>query len=92
MNVNIEYKQVGSQDLTHITREHQGAGSCFINAKSNRQVGFEHIKCVSPMTFSQKLYQSHALVIAEELEQAIEENSLERINNLFDWVLETSSI
>ena len=31
----------------------------------------DHIERVSPTTFSQKLYQSHALEIAEEFEQAL---------------------
>ncbi len=45
------------------------------------------IKCVRPMNFPQKLYQFHALRIAEEYEQALEANSLEKIKNLIDKVL-----
>lgn len=45
------------------------------------------IKCVRPMSFPQKLYQFHALRIAEEYEQALEANSLEKIKNLIDKVL-----
>lgn len=48
----------------------------------------QHITCVIPMTFSQKLYQSHPLEIAEEYEQALEANSLHKINILFSKVLE----
>lgn len=48
----------------------------------------QHIKCVSPMTFSQKLYQTDELEIAEELEQALEANSLEKLKILLDKVLE----
>lgn len=44
----------------------------------------QHIKNVSPMTFSQKLYQLNAIEIAEEYEQAIEANSLEKIKILLD--------
>ena len=36
------------------------------------------------MIFSQKLYQFKELEIAEEFERAVEANSLEQINNLFD--------
>ncbi len=43
------------------------------------------------MTFSQKLYQSHALEIAEEFEQAIDANSLEKIKQLLDNVLDRGS-
>ncbi len=38
--------------------------------------------------FPQKLYQAHALEIAEEYEQAIDTNSLEKINKLLNKVLE----
>lgn len=48
----------------------------------------EYIRCVSPMTFSQKLYQTDELEIAEELEQALEANSLEKLKMLLDKVLE----
>ena len=41
------------------------------------------------MTFSQKLYQSHPLEIAEEFEQAIDANSLEKIKKILDKVLES---
>ncbi len=41
--------------------------------------------------FPQKLYQAHALEIAEEYEQAIDTNSLEKINKLLNKVLELSS-
>lgn len=58
------------------------------NARANSQMELEYIKCVSPRTFSQKLYQSHALEIAEEFEQAIDANSLEEIKKLLDKVLE----
>lgn len=44
----------------------------------------QHIKCVSPMTFSQKLYKYNALEVAQEYEQAIEENSLEKVKKLLD--------
>ena len=46
------------------------------------------IKSVSPMTYSQKLYQSQTEKIAEEFEEALEANSLEKIKRLLDKVLE----
>jgi len=54
-------------------------------------VTFELTTYLSPMTFSQKLYQSHALEIAEEFEQAIDANSLEKIKQLLDNVLDRGS-
>ncbi len=58
--------------------------SCPLNASLSSQ----EIKSVSPMTFSQKFYQSHALEVAEAFEQALEANSLENLKQLFDKVLE----
>ena len=43
---------------------------------------------VSPMTFSQKFYQSHELEIAEEFERAIDANSIEKIKALLDKIIE----
>jgi len=40
------------------------------------------------MIFSQKAYQSRALEIAEEYERAIDANSLEKINDVMNKVLE----
>ena len=51
----------------------------------------QHIRCVSLMTFSQKLYKHNALEIAQEYEQAIEENSLEKIKNLLDRLVALSA-
>lgn len=63
-----------------------------MNQKHNRLAELspanQQIKCVSPVTFSQKLYQSHALEIAAAYEQALEANSLEQIKILLDKVLE----
>lgn len=87
----IKHKQVATQDDSYGSAQHQGAASCLISAESASQVAFEHIKCVSHTIFPQKLYQSHALEIAEEYEQAIDANSLEKINKLFDKVLELGS-
>jgi len=48
----------------------------------------DQIKRITPKTFSQKFYQSHELEIAEEFEQALAANSLERIKELLDKILE----
>lgn len=58
------------------------------NDRANTQTAFKHRKCTNPITFSQKLYQSHALEIAEEFEQALESQSLAKIKELLDKVLE----
>ena len=91
MNFNIKHKQVENQNDSHAQAQQQEGASCPINAKPNSQATFENIKCVRPMTFSQKLYQSAAQEIAEEFEQAIEANSLEKIKKLLDKVLEIDS-
>ena len=65
---NIE--QVLTQDLNHGSAQLPLAG--------------RYKKRVSPRTLAPKLYQSHALEIAEEYEQAIDANSLEKINILLD--------
>lgn len=57
--------------------------SCVQLSQVNQQ-----IKRVSPLTFSQKFYQTYGLEIAEEFEQAIEANSLEKMKDLLDKILE----
>lgn len=81
MNVDINHKPAQFQNVQ---------ADCSTNSSPTNQAPLEQIKRVSPVTFSQKLYQSHALEIAEELEQAINANSLEKIKNLLDKVLETN--
>ncbi len=89
MNFKVKHKQAETQDEIYLkTQSPDLAGSCSINASPNNLVAFERVKCKSYVTFSSKLYQTQALEIAEELEQAIEANSIERINKLFDKVLE----
>ena len=75
-------KQVVTQNLRRV--------STFISDKAipSTQVASQHIKCVSPMISSQKLYKYKELEIAEEFEQAIEANSLEQINNLLNKLVE----
>ncbi len=77
-------------DINHKSAQCQNIQADCLNSSPPKQAALEQIKCVSPVTFSQKLYQSHALEIAEELEQAINANSLEKIKNLLDKVLETN--
>jgi len=91
MRFHTKSKQVGTQDDRHAKASSQlpdVATSCPLNATANNQVRFKSIKCVSPMTFSQKLYQSDALDIAEEFEPPINANSLEEIKKLLDNVFE----
>lgn len=68
------------------------AAKCLINTKPVSQVVFKGIECVEPKLFSKKIYQSHALKIAEEYEQAIAANSLEKINKLLEKVLELGHV
>ena len=49
-----------------------------------------HIRCVSPTTFSQKLYK-YNVEIAQEYEQAIEDNSLAKIKNLLNKLVALSA-
>lgn len=48
----------------------------------------QQIKSLNPIISSQKFYQSHAIAIAEEFNQAVDANCLEEINILFDKVLD----
>ena len=92
MNGNVRHKQVKTQFNSYVRAHYQGAASCPINGKHNIPVAFEGRKCLTLRTFSQKLYQTHEQKIAEEFDQAIDANSLEKIHNLFDKVLEISEI
>lgn len=85
MNFNIKYKQVGIQDDSHaIAQLPDVAASTHINSRPNILGAFAQRKCVSPMTFCQKIYQVHALKFPEALAQAIDTTSLKRINNFLD--------
>jgi len=64
------------------------AASWSLNARANNHVAWLDMICISPMTFSQRLHQSHLLEIAEEFEQAIDANCLEEIKILLEKVLE----
>jgi len=55
------------------------------NSYSAAQLQFsQYANCATPITFSQKLYKYDDLAVANEYEQAIEENSLEKIKKLLD--------
>lgn len=62
------------------------------NDRANSQTAFERRTCTAPKTFSQKLYQSHALEIAEEFEQALKSQSLSKIQELLNKVLEKNTV
>lgn len=89
MNFQIEHKQVENQANSYAQcQPAEVAASCPINTRPNIPVAFVDRKCITPMTFSQKVYQFQEQEIAEEFEQAIEANSLEQIKKLLDKVLE----
>lgn len=78
----INIGKVVSQDLQHISR--------FISYEviPSTDLATQHIKCISPVSSSQKLYKYKELELAEEFEQAIDANSLEQINNLLNKLVE----
>ena len=85
----LKPRQVVSQSLSQGDAQLPDvAPSCPVNPRTNNQVPRQQIKCVSPKTFSQKLYQSNPLEIAEELERAVEANSLEELKNVLEKFLE----
>lgn len=89
MNFHNKHKQVAAQPDARVTDQQQDvAASSPLNNSPNSQVASQKIKCSSPMTFSQKLYQSHELEIAEEFERALSANYLEGIKKILDKVLE----
>ena len=79
----FNFKQVRTQDDASARAELPE-----LKVSCNNQATVDYIECVSPMTFSQKLYQSQALEIAEEFEQALDANSLEQIKKLLVKLLE----
>lgn len=89
MNFKIKYKQVGIQDDSYSSAQLTDvAASCSTNSSHNIPVVFEQRKCVTPMVFSQKLYQSQESKIVEEFKQAIDANSVEKIKKVLDKVFE----
>lgn len=83
-------QKVGVQKLSHGFTQMPYLGSSYrINTINNIQVPRQHIKCIIPMTFSQKLYQPQALTLKNQeiadqyYEQALTEvNYLEKVNDL----------
>ena len=90
MNFNIKHQQLGTQCDSNVNSQipdFTPIGDLIFSP--NRQ----NIKCITSMTFDQKLYQSQAeeIKIAEEFELALEANSLSKINKLLENVLELNS-
>lgn len=63
------------------------AASYSLISRAKTPVSFEYVKCTTPMTFSQKLYQSHASEVVEEFGKALGVNSLESLKNLLERCL-----
>lgn len=75
-------EQIVVQDLTAgFSRQPQ-------HATSSSHIANHYINSESPTKLSQHLYKSKELEIAEKYEQALDANSLEGINKLFDAVLD----
>lgn len=89
MNFKIKYKQVGIQDDSYGSAQLPDvAASCSTNSSHKIPVVFEQRKCVTPMAFSQKLYQLQESKTVEEFKQAINDNSLEKIKKVLDNVFD----
>jgi len=78
--------------LTHLKSHTQaqppnGVACCSLNSRAKTPVAFRNIKCATPMTFSQKLYQSHTFEVTEEFEPLMDANSLESLKNLLESCL-----
>lgn len=88
----VRHKQIITQLNVHATCQQLNVKvSHPTNGRANSQTPFEHPKCIIPRTFSQKLYQIYDLEIAEEFEQALERQSLARINELLTKLLEKNT-
>ncbi len=74
-------QEVKSSDVELVTQDAS-------NSSTQLPLPSQQIKSLSSITFSQKFYQSHAIAIAEEYNQAIDANCLETINILFNKVLD----
>ncbi len=88
-------QQVGNQKSSHsFTQMPHLKSSYRINTINNIQVPKQHIKCITPMTFSQNLYQSQTYTLkTQELadqyyEQALTEaNYREQVNSLYSEIV-----
>lgn len=87
-------QKVATQKLSHGFPQMPYLGSSYrINTISNIQVPRQHIKCIIPMTFSQKLYQPQAFSLKTQeiadqyYEQALTEaNYLEKVDDLLSEI------
>lgn len=52
----------------------------------------QNIKCVSPTTFSQQLYRTKEITIAEEYSRAKVANSFEKVKNLLSKLVELGEV
>lgn len=88
MKFRIKRKRVAT-NLEHHTKAHSQhwAASYSLISRAKTPVVFEYARCTTPMTFSQKLYQSHASEIVEEFGKALGVNSLESLKNLLERCL-----
>lgn len=94
MNSN-SIQQVGTQKLGHSVAQVPYLGASYrINAIYSSQVPRHYIKCLKPMTFSQKVYQFQALsskseeIADQNYEQALTEaNRLEKVNSLLSEIV-----
>ena len=57
MNFKIKYKQLGTQDDSYASAQLPVVASSPINFRPNIPAAFAHRKCISPVTFSQQMYQ-----------------------------------
>ena len=67
--------------------------SYFMNSTSIDRLLSQHIKCVTPMTYSQKLYQSEAIAqtakeIIEQYSKHASSESLEKVRNLLEKIFQ----
>jgi hypothetical protein len=86
-NYNIKHKQVVTQNLGYVeVKILDAATNCSINSPSNVQVHSHDIESANPITCP-KIYQLNAFKIVEEDEQALADNSLEKLNILFEKIL-----
>ena len=56
-------------------------------SRAKTPLALEYVRCTTPMTFSQQLYQSHASEVVEEFGKALGVNSLESLKNLLERCL-----
>ena len=89
MKFRIKRKRLAT-NLEHHTKAQSPywATSYSLISRAKTPVAFvEHTKCTTPMTFSQKLYQSDASEVVEEFGKALGANSLGSLKNFLERCL-----